>query len=123
MIYEMSRVNQEGVCRLGDFFNSTLDYRVILIDQEYPAIGGVGIVLVGENNVVEFIALGPIFVPAGGIGFAPGVRVIIDHLAIIHVDIVVDAQQFFWINNGEIIGMLGGVGGRVVFDYSIILRA
>jgi len=77
---------------------------------------------VGEDNVVEFIALGPIFVPAGGIGFAPGVRVIIDHLAIIHVDIVVDAQQFFWIDNGEIIGMLGGVSGRVVFDYSIIPR-
>jgi len=42
-------------------------------------------------------------------------------LAIVCIDIFEDTPQIFWINDGEIVGVLGSVGGRVVLDYLTVL--
>src|SRR6266487_3920800 len=43
------------------------------------------------------------------------------HLAIVLVDIQVDAQQVLRVNLGEIIFVFGSIGGRVVLDYQAVL--
>src|SRR6266699_6860977 len=100
------------------------NHRVIILNQKYPGIRGLRVILVGENNVVELVAFGPLDVAAGGVGFGFGVRVVIRiHLAVVLFDIQVDAQQVLRVNLGEIIFVFGSVGGRVVLDHLSILAS
>src|SRR5258706_5238429 len=77
----------------------------------------------GENNVEELIAFGPIFIAPRRISLGLGMGVIINHFAVILVDILKDTQQIGLAYNGEIIGMFGGVSGRVVLNYPTVLVA
>src|SRR5579859_7765458 len=86
-------------------------------------VGGVGIETVGENDVRDFVESGVVFVTARGVGFASGVGVIVDHLAAILFDVVEDVQQVVGGDDGEIVGLLGGVGGRVVLEHHAVLAA
>src|SRR5205823_1421573 len=78
---------------------------------------------VGEDDVEEPVASGPVFVAAGGIGLAFGVRVVVDHLAFVGFDVVEDVEQGFGGDDREVVGLFGGVGGRVVPDYQTMLAA
>src|SRR5258708_6973224 len=69
-----------------------------------------------ENQVETPAPFGPVFVALRGIGFGGRMRMVIDHCTIIIVDIIVNPHQVGFTDNREIVGMLGGVGGRIVFD-------
>src|ERR1051326_7032919 len=41
---------------------------------------------------------------------------VIDHIAIVGIDIIINTHDIGLADDGEIIGMLGGIGGGIVLD-------
>lgn len=64
-----------------------LGHGVVLVDQEQPGVGGFGIEAVGEDDVEELVAFSPVLVAARGVCFADGMGMVVDHLAIVGIDI------------------------------------
>src|SRR6266516_169767 len=94
-----------------------------MVNPENSGIGRFGIELVGEDNIVEPISFSPFLVSLRRIGFTLGVRVVVDHLAVILIDIFVHMQQIHWIDDGEIVRMFSGISGGIVLNYPTILSA
>src|SRR5581483_4335532 len=76
-----------------------------------------------EDNIQNLAEFGVVFVAARGIGFAYRVGVVVDHLAVVFFDVVEDVEQVVGGDDGEVVGLLGGVGGRIVLDYPTIFAA
>src|SRR5579864_4204203 len=70
------------------YLNLPLNHLIIIINQKHPGIRRFGIELVGEDNIEQFVAPGPFLVAWRGISFTFRVRVIVDHLALVLLDIV-----------------------------------
>ena len=104
-------------------FDPALRDRIIIVYEEYARVWGFGVEAVGENDVGDFVDLRVVFIAARRIGFAFGMGVIVDHLAAVFFDVVEDVEQVVGGDDGEIVGLLGGVGGRVVLDYQVIFAA
>src|SRR6266516_27504 len=114
-------VNRFKIRRLLDALYTPLDYFSGGIDSKDASIGRVGIMAVREQQVKVATALRAFFVARRGIGFGSGVRMIVDHVAVVRVDVVIDAHDIGLADNREIVRLLSGVGGRIVFDDRPIL--
>jgi hypothetical protein len=71
----------------------------------------------GKYDVEVAAMLSPLDVPRGRIGFRVGVRVIIDHLTVVGVDVIENTHQIGLSNNREVVWMQGSIGGWIVLHY------
>src|SRR6266700_2587121 len=96
-------------------FNLPFCHHTIDIDLEHSSIRWLRMEAMRKDEIEIAAALRPFDIACGRIGFRMGMRMIIDHIAIVRINIIVNTYNVGFADNREIIRMFGSISGRIIF--------
>src|SRR5258708_4375745 len=102
-------------------FNFSFGYGTIRVYAEYAYIWGFWIEAVRENDIEIATTLRPFNVTSGWVSLRFWMGMIINHIAIILINIIINAYHIGFADNREIIGELGGIRRWIILDHQFTL--